>query len=486
MNGLLRKRTWNLIRGRRFVTDTTRAFSRQPPRGSLAVPALSSHAHSVGSAVRAFTMTLQHSRFLKNISIVMAGTGVAQGIGFATAPIISRLFSPADFGALGSFNAVLSVVAAFVTLQYSQALMLPDRDEDAANVFAASLVSVCIVSLASLLAAYLFSDWLLGLLKAPPQSTWLLWFLPFCIFIAGMSQSLQAWCIRRKAFTKTAVSQVVRTGSASVLQIASGLLGHGGAGLITSSTVGCGIASAGLLRQVLAIDKALLKGAFDWRQVGKQAGEYRDFPIYSATQHTMNAMSQGLPILLLAHFYGLAVSGAYAFGLRLLHVPMGFVLTALRQVLFQKACEMHNQGECLSILFLKTTAGLVVASLLPGIVLFVWAPDIFSGVFGGEWREAGIFARWLTLWLSVAFCNVPANLFARILRQQKGLFLYECIVLLSRSGILLIGGLCWSAHRTIVAFSVMGSLLNIGLIMWVGALLFCRGERCQVFEPDSL
>lgn len=468
------------------MTDTTRAFSRQQPRSFLAVPVVPNRACSVGSAMWMSVRGLKRSRFVKNISIVMAGTGVAQGIGFATTPIISRLFSPADFGALGSFNAVLSVVAAFVTLQYSQALMLPERDEDAANVFVASLMSACIVSLASLLLAYVFSDWLLGLLKAPLRSTWLLWLLPLGIFFAGMNQSLQAWCIRRKAFTKTAASQVVRTGSASVLQIASGLLGYGGTGLIASSTAGCGMASAGLLRQVLAVDKALLKRAFDWRRVGRQAGEYRDFPIYSATQHTMNAMSQGLPILLLAHFYGLAVSGAYAFGLRLLHVPMGFVLTALRQVLFQKACEMHNQGQYLSILFLKTTAGLVVASLLPGVVLFVWAPDIFSRVFGGEWREAGIYARWLTLWLSVAFCNVPANLFARILRQQKGLFLYECIVLLSRSGILLIGGLCWSAHRTIVAFSVMGSLLNIGLILWVGALLFRHGERCQVFEPDSL
>ena len=42
-------------------------------------------------------------------------------------------------------------------------------------------------------------------------------------------------------------------------------------------------------------------------------------------------------MLLLTHFFGLAVAGAYAFSMRILSTPMGFVLTALRQVHGMKA-----------------------------------------------------------------------------------------------------------------------------------------------------
>ncbi|NQT01203.1 MAG: oligosaccharide flippase family protein, partial [Planctomycetes bacterium] len=391
----------------------------------------------------------------------------------AIGPVLSRLFTRSDFGVLGSFNSVVSVVAAFVTLQYSQALMLPKHDEDAANVFAASIISVFLVSLSGLLMAYIFSDWLLGLLKAP-QSKWLLWFLPLGIFVAGINQSFQAWCIRRKAFTRTASSQMIRAGSVGTLQIVSGLLHHGGGGLITSSVAANGIASVNLSRQVLGVDKELLKESLNWRQIGRQAREYRDFPIYSATQNAMNALSQGLPVLLLAHFYGIAVAGFYAFGVKLLQAPMRLVLTALRQVLFQKASESYNQGHNLYSLYVKTTGGLVAAAMLPSIALFAWAPQLFSWVFGAEWWDAGVLARWLNLWMFAAFCNVPATLFGRILRQQRNLFLYECIILLSRTGILLVGGLYWSVLNTVVVFSLLGFVLNVVLILWIGTVLFQR------------
>ena len=156
---------------------------------------------------------LRHSSFLRNLSVVMSGTAVAQVITFALTPIISRLFTQADFGVLGSFNSILSIGAALITLQYSQAIMLPKDDKDAASVFGVSIVSVCIITLIMFVLSMIFSEWLLGIMKLP-QSRWLLWFLPLSIFINGINQSFQAWCVRRKAFTKTALSQVIRSISA--------------------------------------------------------------------------------------------------------------------------------------------------------------------------------------------------------------------------------------------------------------------------------
>jgi O-antigen/teichoic acid export membrane protein len=55
---------------------------------------------------------LRKSTFIKSVTIVMSGTAIAQGISFVLIPIISRFFSPSDFGIFGSFNSVLGVVAA--------------------------------------------------------------------------------------------------------------------------------------------------------------------------------------------------------------------------------------------------------------------------------------------------------------------------------------------------------------------------------------
>ena len=61
--------------------------------------------------------TLRSSPFVRNVLVAMSGSVAAQGIGFALSPIISRLFTPADFGVFGSFAAVLGVISAGATLQ---------------------------------------------------------------------------------------------------------------------------------------------------------------------------------------------------------------------------------------------------------------------------------------------------------------------------------------------------------------------------------
>lgn len=427
---------------------------------------------------------LKNSSFVRNMSIVMSGTAIAQIIGFALTPIISRLFTPSDFGLFGSFTAVLSVVVAGVTLQYSTAIMLPKKDENAANVFAVSMLSIFIITLVGLLLAYVFSDWLLGLLKAP-DSKWLLWFLPLGVFVSGINQSFQAWCIRRKAFKKTASSQMIRAGAVGTLQIVSGLFRHGGGGLIAASVTANGIASLNLSHQVFFTDKLLFKNSLAWNRIRRLAVEYRDFPIYAATQNVMNALSQGLPVLLLAHFYGIAIAGAYAFGIRLLNVPMNFVLTALRQVLFQKASETFNHGGRLWPLFVKLTAGLFAVALVPSLILFIWSPQIFSFLFGSEWYTAGIYARWLIIWIIPGFCNVPSILFAKILRKQKQLFFYEIFGLLGRSATLIIGGYFFLAINTVILFSVFGFILNSILILWIGVSLFNSSKVALVDLQES-
>jgi len=428
---------------------------------------------------------VKSSVFFKNVFVVMSGTAVAQLIGFAMTPIISRLFDPSDFGIFGSFNSILCVVGAVVTMQYSLAIMLPKEDSDAANVFAVSMISTVVITLVGLFLAYVFSDWLLGLLKAP-QSKWLLWFLPFGIFISGINQSFQAWCVRRKAFKKTSSSQVIRAGAAGTLQIITGLFHRGGGGLIASSVAANGIASLNLGSRVFCTDKSLFKSSLSWNRIRRLAFEYRDFPLYSATQNVTNALSQGLPVLLLSHFYGIAVAGAYAFGARIVQIPFEFVLTAFKQVLFQKASEAYNHKQNLWLLFLKTTLGLAAVSLPLSLLFFFGAPGLFAWIFGEQWRVAGEYAGWLILWLMVGFCIAPSVMFARILRKQKQLFIYEFVTLISCAAGLFIGGLCFEAHTTVIIFSVIGMLANFTLIVWTAYVVkhFNNNIEGQVFREN--
>ena len=194
----------------------------------------------------------------------------------------------------------------------------------------------------------------------------------------------------------------------------------------------------------------------------------------------MTALSMGLPVLALTHYYGVAVGGAYAFSMRLLSAPMGLVTGALRQVLLQRASQVQHQGERLWPLFLKSTMGLFGLVFLPAAVLCIWSPHLFAWVFGSQWSTAGEFARWLVLWLAFGFCNTPAFLCARIIRIQRTLFLYNVALLVARVLALVIGGMYLTALQSIVLLSVVGILHNVILILTVGRVLRRREDRLSV------
>jgi O-antigen/teichoic acid export membrane protein len=297
--------------------------------------------------------------------------------------------------------------------------------------------------------------------------TWALALLVLATIVAGLNQSCQAWCVRVKAFKHTSASQAVRSISSNGAQIGLGYVRGGAGALIVASVLGDLLASLNLVR-VLLPDLFSLKGAIRWDRMKLLAKEYRDFPMYSASQNVLNALSSGLPVLLLAHFYGILVAGAYAFGVRMLQVPMSFVLGALRQVLFQKAAETQHQGGSLTPLYLKTTVGLFAMALLPSSILFIWAPQLFTWIFGSQWYVAGEYARSLVLWLLVVFCNLPAVLFARLIRIQRAVFFYDMALLGLRVLALVLGGLYLSALQTISLFSVVGAAMNAILILLVG------------------
>lgn len=411
---------------------------------------------------------LKKSVFIRNLLVVMTGTAAAQILGFGLTPVISRLFSPSDFGILGSFNSIVTIVGAGATLQYSQAIMLPKVKEDASNLLLISCICTFAVVLLCLLIFVLAPSFVAGLMKT--KATWALALLIVAVLVSGLNESCQAWCVRVKAFKRTSASQVIRSLSSNGMQIGSGYLNTGAPGLVVSSIFADVVATTSLAR-VAFRDLRLVRGCINWKEVRRLAVEYRDFPIYSASTNVISSLSLGLPVLLLTHFYGIAVAGAYAFGSKILTTPMSFVLTALRQVLFQKAAETNNNGDRLMPLYLKITLGLFSLAILPAAIIFLWAPPLFAWVFGARWYTAGEFASSLTLWMVFMFCNVPAVLFARIIRIQRKMAVYDLTLLSLRATVLILGGIYLTAVKTIMAVSILGAVMNIAFIVIVGLIL---------------
>jgi lipopolysaccharide exporter len=423
-----------------------------------------------------FKKSFSRNHFVRNILILMSGTVIAQAITVIVSPILTRLFSPSVFGVFGIYMSVVSIVTAIVTLRYDQALMLPKDNKDAAHLFWAAIFSVTVVSTISFIFGIIFFKKIIALLKIDEAGTWILLF-PLSVFLSGIYLTFTSWFARQKKFKKDSVSQVVRSAVANGTQVSFGMLKSAPVGLIAGNIFGDLFSSLTLVFQMNRDDRELLKKGLHYSSIKHLCKEYSDFPLYSSTQNFLNAISQNVPVLLLAKFFGPVVVGYYALGVRVLQLPMNFILTSLRQVLFQRASEVHNANGNTYSLFKKTTLGLFSLALVPTLIIIAFGPTLFGLVLGKDWVQAGVYARWLVIWLAVGFINPPAMLFAQIYRKQKLLFFQDLALLIFRIIALVIGGLYFNALGAIIIYSMVGLTFNSFVILYMW--FFIRGGQVE-------
>lgn len=413
--------------------------------------------------------------FKANVLTLMTGTALAQAVTVVVSPVLTRLFAPAAFGALGVYLSLLAIAGAVVTLRFEQALMLPQDNEKAAALFWDALLAVGAISGFSLLGCVLFFTRLRSLLKMGEWSA-VIFLLPLSLAFFGTYATLNSWSTRQKKFGRSSVSQVVRSLAAAAVQVFFGILKAGPVGLIGGAAAGDGLAVLALGRQVKRDDWSVLKRSCAWDKMKSAARLYREFPLFSSPQNLLNAISQNMPLLLLAKFFGPAVAGFYVLGVRGIQIPMNFFLTSLRQVFFQKASELYNQGGDTYALFKKTTLSLLALVALPALAIVLFGPALFAFALGREWSVAGEYARWLVLWLMLMFANVPAVLFAQIYRKQKAVLLQDICLLTLRALAIAVGGLRRSPLLAVVLYSLVGVLFNLFIILWAGNFL-SKGRR---------
>ena len=71
---------------------------------------------------------------------MLTGTVAAQAISALLSPVLTRLFTPTDFGHLSVYNSVLTLFVTVASLGYEMALPICVAESDCANLLALSEV----------------------------------------------------------------------------------------------------------------------------------------------------------------------------------------------------------------------------------------------------------------------------------------------------------------------------------------------------------
>jgi len=409
------------------------------------------------------------SEFSRNVLTLMTGTTIAQAIPIAISPILTRIYSPEDFGVFALYISVASIISVVATGGYEHAIMLPKKDEDALNIVVLSISISFLVSFISFLIVFFFNTQLTMLLGNPTIASWL-YFIPITVLLTGVYQSFNYWNNREKEYKILAMNRVIQSGATATTNLGMGLSGFGASGLILGGVLGQGVSAI-----VLAITTFKNKNIF-LKNVKKikiivLAKKYIDFFKYSTLSSLLNSLSFNLLSILLSKIFSVTVLGFYSLVYRILTLPSALIGNSISQVYFQESTKQKNIYGNNRVVFMATLKKLTLISVAIYVPMYFYIVMLMTFIFGEEWKISGEIAKILIPLMLVRFVSsILSTTLTTYEKQKSGLL----INFLLSFNVIAISFLAYSYNLEYLTFfhiySTTGAILYIIFIYYYYSL----------------
>jgi O-antigen/teichoic acid export membrane protein len=403
------------------------------------------------------------SDFFRNVATLSVGTAFAQAIPLLISPLLTRLYTPDDFGELTLFTSFTALFVVVASLRYEIAILLPDKDEDALLLTRLSGKIATWVAMGLVIALpcwYLASKYF-----SPGSFHTIYWLVPASVLLMAANQIQVSWLSRKRNYRNMAKSRFSQAAASGAFTLLFGVLGFGFWGLGAGTVIG-------QLTTVLVSYRASGKAIYHkilstpFKTFKPIAQRYQNFPRYNAPHALIDSITNNGINFFIDFLLGSIVTGFYGFTFRLLKAPSLLISGAVYQVFYQRAVEMHNKRESIRPQLLRVYIQLFLLAVVPFGTLFFVGPDLFAYIFGEKWRAAGELSAIIAPWLLLNFVMLPGTCLAAVKEKQASALLYITIDISMRFLAFYLGfNYLDTPHGAFIAFSVVATSMQV---FWMG------------------
>jgi O-antigen/teichoic acid export membrane protein len=417
------------------------------------------------------TAHLWRSKTARSVAMLIAGTAGAQALTILSAPFVTRLYGPAAYGVFGVFSSLLAILASIGAMSYPMALVLPKEHREAVHVTRVSVIVALAVAVLLTLLWLLFQDSLKNLRGIAELGDYI-GLLPLALLAGTWAQIATQWLTRRRDFKSISTITLFNAVWTNAARVLIGLAWPAVAVLVWVYILGQAALAARMAQVVRGGDRGESQEFSDPAskpaRLFDAAWKYRDFPFYRAPQDFINAVSRGVPVIVLSSMSGPVAAGLYSLATQLMGMPSSLLGNAVVSVLYPDMVQRVHEGRSLTSIIVRGTAILALVGLIPFGALCLFGPSLFAVVFGEGWRGAGSYCQWLAVFYYLNFINKPAVAAIPTLGAQRGLLTYEVVGTLAKLGGVYAGFRLFGSDLAAVAlFSVTGAAAYAALIAWV-------------------
>jgi len=339
-------------------------------------------------------------KYIKGFFWQCSLNSMAQTISFAIFPLLTRLYSPSEFGEYSLYIEYMSICTVFISFRLEHLIVMPSSRSDALSLYRFIILGAPVVGL------LFFSISLLLPVSSKIVNPSFLLLLFMTSYYSSVGLASINMHHKFKNFRITGISEVINKVVFSISSIILFLIPWTRQyGLLYSSLMGYFFrfkylqirgktkmsASRIYNKGLLIMNKKQL-----WRLVASLV-----------SSHTMLTLSSLLPIAFIGHRYGANETGYYALVYSSLSVPTALVGKSVNQVFTESAVARLRKGKTFTRLLIANLCMLVVLSLPILLLITMYGAEIYAFLFGERWRDSGIIAETIIFSCILSFLSTP-------------------------------------------------------------------------------
>jgi O-antigen/teichoic acid export membrane protein len=335
----------------------------------------------------------------------------------ATIPLLTRLYSPSDFGVFTIYLGLVNILAAAAALRLNALLYVVAMGELAHAALKLVLVTIVLTSLLTAGSGVLLAA------SVPERLHSLLYLVPIGMAATGLVQALNCWSLRRGRLRDFAIGGLASPVSMALSQVAFGFLQWGGDAMVLAHILSQLVVIGFLSARMFTWDEVRRVARAPWKDLMDVArGEYK-FPLFDLPATILGFAVINLPAILIGSFFGTSMAGQFGVAARLFSSPISLIALPLSNVFVTETTKSNGNGQpsngeqsYRTGVFLVLLAGVLIT--LPALAIGVAAPYFVGPLLGPDWILTGHLMTALALMGAAQALSTPVQEVPTLLRRQ--------------------------------------------------------------------
>ncbi|HDM8628320.1 TPA: type 8 capsular polysaccharide synthesis protein Cap8K [Staphylococcus aureus] len=316
-------------------------------------------------------------KFIGDSFLMILSSGIAQVILIITTPIITRLYSPTEFGEFTIFSNIAMILIPIINARYDL-LIVNTKNDRSANILSQISFLISLLILLILIPIFAISAWLY------PNFILDFIFIIIMLFLVSLTNIFTNYLNKERKYKVLSLINVFRAGSMALLQIIFGLLALGSLGLI----IGFSLSYIAGITLGYKTFKKHFNIVRDKEETKALFLENKNQLVYSTPSILLNSLSFSVVVFFIGILYTNTEVGIYGMAIRVLGIPVTIISLGLSKIFMQQANDYYIEHGNFRNLLLKFSSILVIVSIILYVPLYLFSEELVNILLGHSWVDA--------------------------------------------------------------------------------------------------